>query len=134
MKSYEEMLDEALKKLPNVSISSDRYSLPEIEVKYEKNKTYILNIKEILYKLKRSAEDFRGDFLRIVGVPGRFEKDVLVLSGIINREILRKKLDEYVKYFVLCDLCQKPETVIIKENNIRYLRCEACGNKKILRY
>lgn len=134
MKTYEEMLDEALQKLPPIIVSSDRYTLPDIETRYEKNKTYILNIREILYKIKRSAEDFKGDFLRILGIPGRFEKDVLVLNGLINRETLKRKLEEYVRLFIDCEVCKKPETVIIKENNIRYLRCEACGNKKILRY
>lgn len=134
MKSYEEMLEEALKKLPNIFISSDRYSIPDIEVKYEKNKTYILNIKEILFKIKRSEKDFKGDFLRILGVPGRFERDIFVLNGLINKEVLKKKLEEYIKNFVICDICNKPETIIVEENNIRYLKCEACGNKRILRY
>ncbi|MEM0476123.1 MAG: hypothetical protein QW367_00595 [Candidatus Aenigmatarchaeota archaeon] len=134
MKSYEEMLEEALKKLPDVFISSDRYAIPEIEVKYEKNKTYVLNIKEILFKIKRKEEDFKGDFSRIVGIPARFENDILVLNGLVNKEILRKKLEDYIKNFVICDVCNKPETIIIEENKIRYLKCEACGNKKILRY
>lgn len=134
MKTYEEMLENALKNLPDIISISDRYTLPELEVKHEKNKTYILNIKEILYKIKRSTEEFRGDFLKVVGVPGRFERDVLVLNGLIGRETLKKKLEDYVKFFVICEVCKKPETIIINENDIRYLKCEACGNKKILRY
>lgn len=134
MRSYEEMLENALKNLPNVVSITDRYTLPDLEIKHEKNKTYVLNIKEILYKIKRSPEEFRSDFLRILGVPGRFEREVLVLNGLINRETLKRKLEEYVKFFVICEICKKPETIIINENNIRYLKCEACGNKKILRY
>ncbi|MEM5820825.1 MAG: hypothetical protein QXP34_00685 [Candidatus Aenigmatarchaeota archaeon] len=134
MKSYEEMLEEGLKRLPQIVVNVDRYALPEIEVRYEKNKTYILNIKEILFKLKREKEEFKGDFSRIVGIPARFEKDVLVLNGIINKEVLKRKLEEYVKVFVICDVCNKPETRIVIENNIKYLKCDACGNKKIIRY
>ncbi|MEM5828105.1 MAG: hypothetical protein QW197_01200 [Candidatus Aenigmatarchaeota archaeon] len=134
MKSYEEMLEEALNKLPQIVISTDRYALPDIEVRYEKNKTYILNIKEILFKLKREKDEFKGDFSRIVGIPARFERDVLVLNGIINKETLKRKLEEYVKNFVICDVCGKPETRIVIENNIKYLKCDACGNKKIIRY
>jgi len=134
MKSYEEMLEEALKKLPEVVISSDRYALPEIEVRYEKNKTYILNIKEILFKIKRDEKDFKGDFSRIIGIPVKFEKNYMVINGVINKEVLKKKLEEYVKNFVICEVCGKPETRIVIENGIKYLKCDACGYKKLLRY
>jgi len=134
MKSYEEMLEEALKKLPEISLSSDRYALTQIEVKYEKNKTFILNIKEILFKIKRSEKEFKGDFSRIIGIPTKFEKNSLVINGVINKEILKKKLEEYVKIFVICEVCGKPETRVIIEDNVKYLKCDACGYKKLLRY
>jgi translation initiation factor 2 subunit 2 len=133
MKSYEEMLEEALKKMPQKSEVKDRYALPELKVEYVKNKTIILNIKEILEKIRRSEKDFKKYFFRILGIPGKFENDRLVLKGIVQKENLKKKLEEYVKLFVICETCGKPETIIIEEKNAKHLKCLACGAVKILR-
>ena len=133
MKSYEEMLEEALKKLPQKVEIKDRYALPELKIEYVKNKTIILNIKEVLEKIRRSEKDFKKYFFRILGIPGRFENDRLVLNGIIQKENLKKKLEEYVKFFVICEVCGKPETVIIEEKDAKFLKCLACGAVKILR-
>ncbi|MEM0481145.1 MAG: translation initiation factor IF-2 subunit beta [Candidatus Aenigmatarchaeota archaeon] len=133
MKSYEELLEEALKKLPEKVEIKDRYALPEINVIYVKNKTIVKNIYEILEKIKRSEKDFKKIFFRIIGIPGRFEKEGLVLNAVISKDVIKRKLEEYVQNFVVCEVCGKPETIIIEEEGIKYLKCEACGAKKIIR-
>ena len=133
MKSYEELLEEALKKLPERVETKDRYTLPEPKIEYVKNKTIIRNIYEILEKIKRSERDFKKIFFRIVGMPGKFEKEGLVLNAVISKEVIKRKLEEYVQNFVVCEVCGKPETVIVEEDNVKYLKCEACGAKKIIR-
>lgn len=133
MKSYEELLEEALKKLPEKVEIKDRYALPEINVIYVKNKTIVKNIYKILEKIKRSEKDFKKIFFRIIGIPGRFEKEGLVLNAVISKDVIKRKLEEYVQNFVVCEVCGKPETIIIEEEGIKYLKCEACGAKKIIR-
>ncbi len=133
MKSYFEMLEEAYKKLPKVIETTDRYKLPELEIEQKGNKTIVRNIYKILELLRRNEKDFGKTFSRILGVPISFVNKELVINALINKQILEKKLNEYVKKYVICDVCKKPETIIEKENEVLILKCLACGYKKILR-
>ncbi|MHA1988975.1 MAG: translation initiation factor IF-2 subunit beta, partial [Promethearchaeota archaeon] len=45
------------------------------------------------------------------------------------KDIIQKKIESYVKEYVLCKECGKPDTKLIKEGRITFLKCEACGAK-----
>jgi translation initiation factor 2 subunit 2 len=36
-------------------------------------------------------------------------------------------LEKYLKFFVLCSACKKPDTEIVVQNNVKILKCTACG-------
>ena len=135
MKSYEEMLEEALEKLPKEREAHgfERFKMPQVKVEYRGNKTYIKNFKEITDYLRRAERHLMKFLLREVGISGQIISRELVLNGLIRREIIQKKLESYVKEFVICDVCGNADTILKEENGIVFLRCEACGNKKIVR-
>jgi translation initiation factor 2 subunit 2 len=43
--------------------------------------------------------------------------------------LMEKKLESYVKGYVLCKECKKPDTKLIREDRITFLKCDACGAK-----
>jgi len=47
--------------------------------------------------------------------------------------LVEKKIDAYIKEFVYCKECKRPDTHIEKEGRIIFLKCEACGAKEYLR-
>ncbi len=133
MKSYIEMLNEIYEKLPKKVETIDRYKLPQLEIEYKGNKTIIKNIEKILNFIRRDKKNFKKTFSRILGVQINFEGNELIINANVSKQVIENKINEYVNKFVICEVCQKPETVLEEENNILYLRCLACGYRKILR-
>ncbi|MBI4170055.1 MAG: translation initiation factor IF-2 subunit beta, partial [Candidatus Aenigmarchaeota archaeon] len=54
----------------------------------------------------------------------------LVLQGKINFSMIDQRLRDYVKEFVLCHECDKPDTAIVEEKGIAFIKCEACGARR----
>jgi hypothetical protein len=48
-------------------------------------------------------------------------------------DIVNKKLDEYVNRYVICKECKRPDTKLVKEDRISFLKCEACGAKSSIK-
>ena len=135
MKSYEEMLEDALKKLPKEREmkGTERFKIPSVSVEHRGNKTFVKNFREIAEYLRRSEKHLSKFMLKEVGIAGQLISNQLVLNGIVRREILQKKLEKYIKEFVICDVCGNADTLLEKKGRITFLRCEACGNRKIVR-
>ena len=49
------------------------------------------------------------------------------------RSRINAKIKQYAEEFVLCPICGKPDTDLVKEKDITYLRCNACGEKKAVK-
>jgi len=52
----------------------------------------------------------------------------------LNSAKVNDKIESYVKEFVLCTECKKPDTEIITEKGIKFKHCLACGAKSPIRY
>ena len=54
----------------------------------------------------------------------------------INRKIPSLKVNEkialYVKTYVICQECKKPDTELIKQDGFTFIHCLACGAKHSL--
>jgi len=134
MKSYEELLEEALEKIPKkVDIDTRRFRMPTVSIAYRGSKTVIRNLKEILDVLRRKEKHFVKYVLREVGIAGQVIGNELILNGIVRKETLQRKLEQYVKEFVICDVCGSADTILEKEGKVTFLRCEACGARRIVR-
>ena len=68
-----------------------------------------------------------------LAVPGEIRGNELYLQGKFPSSLVGKKIDEYVKEFVLCHECSKPDTIVQKAERIEILKCEACGARRPLR-
>ncbi|MEK6792828.1 MAG: translation initiation factor IF-2 subunit beta, partial [Nanoarchaeota archaeon] len=69
-----------------------------------------------------------------LAVSGVLEKDRLVLKTMLNSAKVNEKIELYVKEFVICTECKKPDTEIISEKGIKFKHCLACGAKSPIRY
>ena len=45
------------------------------------------------------------------------------------RKKIQDKLETYIREYVVCKECKRPDTKLTKENRITVLVCEACGAK-----
>jgi translation initiation factor 2 subunit 2 len=133
MKTYEQMLKEALEKVPKEILEEKRLEIPEPSLFIEGNKTIINNFQDIADTIRRDPKHLARFLYKELAAPGHIEGRRLVLQSRIHKSIIEKKIDSYVKEFVLCRECGKPDTHFVKEGRITFLKCEACGAKEPVR-
>ena len=134
MKSYESMLEDAYKKIKVVEASNDRFEIPNVQGKVQGKNTFIININEIASYIRRPVEHLAKFLQKELAVSGVLEKDRLVLKTMLNSAKVNEKIELYVKEFVTCTECKKPDTEIISEKGIKFKHCLACGAKSPIRY
>lgn len=131
--SYEEMLDEAYGKVKQIDVSGGRFEILKIEGHFEGKKTILTNFFVIASHIRREPEHFQKFILKELAASGHREGDRLVLNMKVPSAKINSKIEQYVKEFVLCKECGKPDTEIIKEGRLNFVHCLACGAKHSVR-
>lgn len=130
---YEELLKNAFEKLPKRIESKSRFIIPEVVVEISGQKTIVKNFGEISSKLRREPIHVSKYLSRETAAPRSLQGNTLVFQGKLSKEIIQRKLEEYVKEFVYCKTCGEPDTKLIKRDRVTIAECEACGAKHPLR-
>lgn len=130
---YEKLLEEAYKKVKQVSPSNGRFEIPKIQGHFEGRKTILTNFFQIASYLRRAPEHFQKFMLKELAAAGQREGDKLILNTKVPSEKINQKIEEYVYEFVLCKECKKPDTELIKEDRLSFIHCLACGAKHSVR-
>ncbi len=126
---YKQLLEEAYKKVKQTDTSSERFEIPKIEGYFEGKKTILTNFYQIASHLRRDPSHFQKFMLKELAASGQREGDRLVLNIKVPSTKIIQKIENYVKEFVLCRECKKPDTEIIKQGRINFVHCLACGAK-----
>jgi len=130
MKNYEQLLEKAESELPEQMGYSERFVIEKIKGHLEGNKTILANLKKIAKDFSREPEHLLKYLLRELATPGKIVGDRVILGTKVAASIINKKIKKYVSEFVYCSECGKPDTKLMEEKGVTYLRCLACGNKK----
>ena len=129
MTNYEKLLEQAYEKVKQINVSSERFEIPKVQGHFEGRKTILTNFFQIASHIRRKPEHFQKFILKELAASGQKEGDRLVLNIIVPSEKINQKVEQYIKEFVLCKECGKPDTEIIKEGRLTYISCLACGAK-----
>ncbi len=127
--TYEQLLEQAYKKVKQTGVSGKRFEIPKIEGYFEGKKTILTNFYQIASYLRRDPAHFQKFILKELAASGQREGDRLVLNIKVPSTKINQKVENYVKEFVLCRECKKPDTEIIKQGRINFIHCLACGAK-----
>ena len=130
---YEQLLNEAYGKVKKAETSGDRFEIPKIEGHFEGRKTILTNFFQIASYIRRNQEHFQKFILKELAVSGQREGDRLVLNMKVPSAKINQKIEQYVKEFVLCKECGKPDTELTKEDRMTFIKCLACGAKHSVR-
>ncbi|NCN99166.1 translation initiation factor IF-2 subunit beta [Candidatus Pacearchaeota archaeon CG10_big_fil_rev_8_21_14_0_10_35_219] len=126
---YEQLLNNAYKKVKTVTGSSERFEIPKVKGQVAGKNTIITNIQEIASYIRRPVGHLAKFLLKELATPGRIENSRLILNRRLGSGLVNDKIGLYVKEFVLCHECKKPDTEIISEKGIKFKHCLACGAK-----
>lgn len=129
MTDYEKLLEEAYKDVKEVKGAGERFEIPKIEGHFEGKKTILTNFFQIADHIRRDPEHFQKFILKELAASGTKEGDRLILNIKVSSSKINQKIEEYVKEFVLCKECKKPDTEIIKQERLNFIHCLACGAK-----
>jgi translation initiation factor 2 subunit 2 len=125
---YEDQLDRAMERTPDISEGGDRFEVPTPEVRTEGNATVYENFQETVDRLDR-APDHVVKFLQTeLGTSARMdEKGRARFTGDFKQGRVADAIDAYVEDFVRCRECGLPDTRLVTEQGTKVLKCDACG-------
>jgi translation initiation factor 2 subunit 2 len=124
---YEELLKKAMEKLPKDMEKRERFEVPKIVCDVSGNKTVLKNFGEILAVLRRDSGHMVKYLSKELATSSSVQGNTLIFQGKVYRETLQRKIDDYVKEFIYCKECGRPDTKFVKEGRVYFLVCEACG-------
>ena len=124
---YKDLYDRARNQLPEKVFEQSRLEIPKISSVIEGNKTFIVNIKDVLTTINREDNHFLKFFAGELATSVTMEGVRAVFAGKHAKTTLQNLLERYVKEYVICGECDKPDTVLVTEVRILRKRCDACG-------
>jgi translation initiation factor 2 subunit 2 len=131
--SYDELLKKAYEKIPENVKQSSRFEIPKVKLRIESRNTFITNFNKIIGTLNRERRHFLGVFLKSAGTMGEVRGQQLFMKGQYKEQVLNRLIENYTKTYVLCSICNKPDTQIQKEGKKNYMKCTACGAREEIR-
>jgi translation initiation factor 2 subunit 2 len=126
---YSQLLEKAKKELPAKSETHERFEVPKVRGHVQGNKTVISNFPQIASAINREVDHLLKFLLKELATPGEMKNQMLFIGRKVSAVMINDKIDKYVKEFVLCKECKKPDTKLLKEDKITFVRCQACGAK-----
>jgi translation initiation factor 2 subunit 2 len=130
--NYEEMVEEAFKKIVKKE-AKERFQIPKIESEIQGTKFIIKNFKKIAEHIKREPKHLAKFLMLSLASSGNIEGENLILNNKLRSEIVQQKLEEYIKRYVFCKICNEPDTKLIKEGRTYFIHCEACGVRYVIK-
>lgn len=130
---YEELLEEAYKKIKKKENSGERFEIPKVQGRFEGKKTIITNFAQISSLLRREDGHLFKFLMKGLATQGEIKEDKLIINNKIPSQKINQKIEEYTLEFVLCKECKKPDTEITREERVSFLHCLACGAKHPIR-
>ncbi|MBV0903381.1 translation initiation factor IF-2 subunit beta [Haloarcula salina] len=125
---YDEMLDRAIEETPEIDGTSERFEVPDPEVRQEGNATVYENFQATCSRLGREDDHVMKFLQNDLGTSGHIDESGRArLTGEFGADRIAAALDEYVEEFVICSECGLPDTKLEREQGALLLRCEACG-------
>jgi len=130
---YEKLLEGAYKEVKTVEGTGERFEIPKIQGHFEGKKTVLNNFFQIASHIRRNPEHFLKYMLKELAASGTKDGDRLILNIKVPSAKINQKIEDYVKEFVLCKECGKPDTELQKEGRLNFVHCLACGAKHPIR-
>lgn len=131
--NYDELLKRACAQMPEVSEKKERLELPRIFITTVGMRTIISNFKEIADALDRDPQHVLKFLTREMATAATFHDSRAIFQGKFQRDSFERLLQRYLESYVVCPVCKRPDTRIVKEKRLTFLVCNACGAKSSIK-
>ena len=130
---YNELLKRAHSQLPPEIFEHKRFEIPRVKSGTIGMRTYIVNFKEIGDSLNRTPLHLLRYMSREMATAGSLDGARAIFQGKFKNDTLDSLVQHYAQEFVVCPVCKRPDTKIVKEKRFSFLTCDACGAKSSAR-
>ncbi|MCX8190235.1 MAG: translation initiation factor IF-2 subunit beta [Candidatus Diapherotrites archaeon] len=124
---YNELLDEAYKAMPEKTLKKERFEMPVVQSLVQGNKTIISNFSKIMEAISREENHAFKYMTKQLATAASIDSGRLILKGIFTQQQVQRILEAYIKEFVICPECGRPDTKFIEQHGVKRLKCSACG-------
>ncbi|MDR2203136.1 MAG: translation initiation factor IF-2 subunit beta [Nitrososphaerota archaeon] len=130
---YDDLLKRAGEQMPEVSIKKERLELPRLFITTVGMRTIISNFGEISNILDRDPQHLLKFLTREMATAATFHDARAIFQGKFQRDSFDRLLQRYMDSFVICPVCKRPDTQLVKEKRLFTLVCNACGAKSAIK-
>ena len=130
---YEKLLKRAHSLLPPEVLAQKRFEIPRVRSGTIGMRTYIVNYKEIAEAMNRDPQHLLRYLSREMATAGTLDGVRAIFQGKFKSDTLDRLVHHYAEEFVVCPVCKRPDTKILREKRFSFLACEACGAKSSIR-
>jgi len=131
--SYKEMLERARSQLPQQVSEHKRFEIPKVRSSTIGMRTVIHNFGEICNMLNREQNHLLKFLTGEIATKAGLEGGRAIFQGKFPGDTIERLIKRYVDEFVVCPVCKRPDTKIVKEKRFTFLVCEACGARSSIR-
>ena len=131
--SYKEMLARARSQLPQQVSEYKRFVTPKVRSSTIGMRTLVHNFGDICNMLNREPNHLLKFLTREMATKAGVEGGRAIFQGKFQSDIIERLIERYVNEFVVCPVCKRPDTKIVKEKRFTFLICEACGARSSIR-
>jgi len=124
---YAALLKRAHERLPQKAATTERLEVPKVLGHIQGNRTVISNFHAITGVIRRPAEHFLKYLLKELATSGEVTKTALILGTKVPASRINNKVQQYLKDFVICPECKRPDTKLETEDGVTFIKCSACG-------
>ncbi len=127
--NYEALLKRLYEKVPAPASSGERFEVPKAQVIHVGSQTIIRNFKEITDRINRDPQLVTRYLLKELATAGSYDPSsgTLKINIRVTANSLNTLLERFVKTYVICPTCGRPDTKLTKQGKVFILKCYACG-------
>ncbi len=132
--SFYEDLDNVYDELESINMGNTKLVIPNPILEGTTTNTYWKNIKKILVTINRPPDHFLDYMNREIHTGywiSSSKSDGIGMIGKISLKTITALLQNYIKKYVVCNICKSPNTVLDKNKDLRayMITCEKCKSK-----
>jgi translation initiation factor 2 subunit 2 len=131
--NYEELLRRARSQVPEGTSKKERLEMPQLYVSTVGMRTTISNFKDIAEILDRDPQHILKFLTREMATAATYHDGRAIFQGKFPRDTFERLLARYMDSFVICPVCKRPDTKIMKEKRLAFIVCNACGAKSSIK-
>jgi translation initiation factor 2 subunit 2 len=131
--NYDDLLKRAREQMPDVQIKKERLEIPRIQIQTVGMRTTIANFKEIADALDRDPQHLLKFLTREMATAATFHDSRAIFQGKFRSDSFERLIQRYLDGYVVCPVCKRPDTKLVKEKRLAFLVCNACGAKSAIK-